>query len=304
MKAFVTDISLGAALLLFGFALAPAAQAQATCAEAAAAISAAPAGADVAALNALFDRTSICPPEERDRLGRRIAARLYDEAVRTSGAPDEKRLLASLAFGRTWQTLATLGDLAFQAKAYALAAQRYQDALSEINDAVRTPKPPQADVILQLRKRAEEAGLLADSYVATPRGRGGENEGLAANRLRGITIKAVALPVEFAPNSAVFTPKGREAAEDMASILVNEKPVAITLVGHTDPRGSPDANVLLSKRRAQALAAYLSRRKIAAQITVEGRGSAEPYVPDDPSAYTREQIYQLDRRVELVRGAP
>jgi outer membrane protein OmpA-like peptidoglycan-associated protein len=169
---------------------------------------------------------------------------------------------------------------------------------------VRTPKPPQADVILQLRKRAEEAGLLADSYVATPRGRGGENEGLAANRLRGITIKAVALPVEFAPNSAVFTPKGREAAEDMASILVNEKPVAITLVGHTDPRGSPDANVLLSKRRAQALAAYLSRRKIAAQITVEGRGSAEPYVPDDPSAYTREQIYQLDRRVELVRGAP
>jgi outer membrane protein OmpA-like peptidoglycan-associated protein len=294
-------VAAAATVLAAGPVVSSRAQEQPDCEATASAVMSAPASASVADLQSLFARTATCAPETRDRLGRRLAARLYDRAVQSSGAPDEGLLKASLSFGRTWQALATLGDLAFQAKAYDLAAQRYQDALTEINDVVRTPTPPQPAVILGLRKHAEEADLLAESYVATPRGRGGENEGLAAGTLRGITIKVVALPVEFAPNKVAFTDKGRAAAEDMAALLANDRPAAVTLVGHTDPRGSAAGNLLLSKRRAQALAEFLRQRHVVATITVVGRGSADPYVPDDPSAYTQDQLYQLDRRVELVR---
>jgi outer membrane protein OmpA-like peptidoglycan-associated protein len=243
-----------------------------------------------------------CDAAYTDWLGRQIAAQIFNQAV-AGAAPDPVRLAEALTYGRPWQVLATLGDLAADRKDWRAAATNYQGALVEIADANRTPARPSADLVLALKRKAEQAGLLAPDYVSTPRGRDGENEGLAASSIRGISITSVAMPVEFITAKTDFTDKGLKAAEDMASFLKNEnpQPVRLTLIGHADPRGAAALNQDLSRRRAAALGAFLTSRGISSTIRVEGRGSSEPFTPDQESKYSQDELYQLDRRVELRR---
>ena len=73
----------------------------------------------------------------------------------------------------------------------------------------------------------------------------------------------------------------------------------IKVVGHTDSIGDDAFNLDLSLRRAQAVAAAVATNRPDLVLDVQGRGEAEPVVPntiggeDDPSG--REQ----NRRVEL-----
>lgn len=241
-----------------------------------------------------------CEAESRAWLGDGLAKAKYNEALKSN--PDEAAMTALLAYGRPWQALATLGDIAMEKRDYSAATQRYQEALVEIADVQRTPQVPTADVVLGLKKKAEQAGLLSPTYVATPRSRDGSNAGLAASDIRGITIGAVAFPVQFEYDSTAFTSAGSAAAADMAAILKNVKEtVAVRLTGHTDPRGEPEYNLSLSQRRAAALGAYLKAQGVRVSISTEGKGESAPYKPDDPAKYSEEQLFQMDRRVELRR---
>jgi outer membrane protein OmpA-like peptidoglycan-associated protein len=96
--------------------------------------------------------------------------------------------------------------------------------------------------------------------------------------------------------------KGREAFEDMRGYLRRQGDPDIRLIGHTDPRGTKEYNQALSERRAHAVKAALARRGYEGSIRTLGRGESERFVPDDPGRYTKDERYQLDRRVELERG--
>jgi outer membrane protein OmpA-like peptidoglycan-associated protein len=255
---------------------------------------------DIAGAEAAFGK-AVESCGANDQLGHAIAAAKYNKAIEST-PPDEKELLAALAFGRPWQLLATLGDLAMARRDYKLAAQRFQEALVEIDDRHSTIATPAEAMILKVKQKAEQAGLLSPDYVATPRSRDGSNAGLAASEIRGIAIGVVAFPVQFEFDSTAFTRSGAEAAGDMAGFLKNEKkPIKIVLVGHTDPRGETEYNQDLSQRRAAALAAFLRAEGVTLEITSLGKGESEPYRPDDPAKYTEEEIFQMDRRVELRR---
>ena len=55
----------------------------------------------------------------------------------------------------------------------------------------------------------------------------------------------------------------------------------VTLTGHTDTVGSPDVNMALSQRRAEAVRNALVREGVpAAAITTAAQGEAEPACPD------------------------
>ena len=59
----------------------------------------------------------------------------------------------------------------------------------------------------------------------------------------------VAMPIHFVRDSAEMTPLGRAAADDMWHMLDEQSRPPILLVGHTDPDGSDEYNLQLSRRR-------------------------------------------------------
>lgn len=102
--------------------------------------------------------------------------------------------------------------------------------------------------------------------------------------------------VEFESGSATLTPLGLGILDDMAGVLksVGDKPVTIT--GHTDNVGNPDANLALSNQRAKAVKEYLIGRNIdAARISIAGKGDIDPIASNDtPDGRTR------NRRIEFT----
>jgi outer membrane protein OmpA-like peptidoglycan-associated protein len=102
--------------------------------------------------------------------------------------------------------------------------------------------------------------------------------------------------VSFASGSASLDSSLHPTLDKIANTL-NEYPASrITVVGHTDSMGDAQANLDLSRRRAAAVADYLSQRGIQRnRMLVEGRGEAEP-IGDNATEAGRAQ----NRRVEMV----
>lgn len=301
----------GAALLASMFwLLAP--PAWAACPVSLAAVDEARKAEDAAALRALFDRIAVepeCDDDMRQRLAR-AAAFATEKAVYkavTEGealAAKEQDLRQSLRFQRRWRALAWLGDIARDRGDYADASLYYQEALIVIGDTDATPRPPPEEAIATVFHAAEQTRMLADRYVKTPTTRSGLPGGLGATSIRGFGVESVALPIEFEFNSTVMTEKGREAANDLLGILKAEPQGPITLVGHTDERGSSDYNKKLSIRRAAAVVDFLKQGGYRGEIRPpEGHGSeVRPDVGENYQRYTKDQWYQICRRVEMRRG--
>ncbi|MBK1620788.1 hypothetical protein CKO42_20605 [Lamprobacter modestohalophilus] len=247
-----------------------------------------------------------CPDAYRPKLAQMAAyayLRVVNERVRAgSSLPEQKGLLVeSLELARTWQALAMLGDIEHDQKRYEESSLYYQQALSLINDPAATETEPPKQVIETIHRKASEARMLADRYVSTPiNHRSGAAEGLALSSVRSFTVKRVPLPVTFESGSTQFTPKGTEAAEDLAATLLQRATSSISIIGHTDDRGSAVQNQVLSQRRAEAVAAFLRSHGYKGQIITKGLGESEPAILSDPSRYSQEEIWQLNRRVELV----
>ena len=69
---------------------------------------------------------------------------------------------------------------------------------------------------------------------------------------------------------------------------------AVTLVGHTDPRGTQEYNLALSERRAQSVRDHLGRLGVDGnQLSVLPRGSLDAKGTDEPS-------WAQDRRVDFT----
>ena len=248
-----------------------------------------------------------CPDDYRAKLARVAALGYIREIQQRLGAgatlaAQEDLLRQSVGIANTWQAQALLGDLELDRKQYEAATLAFQEALNLINDPVAPPKAPPEAEIQSIFRKASECRLLAERYVAVPvNHRSGTAEGLALTSVRGWTVQRVPLPVTFESGSTAFTAKGEQAASDLADYLLKQNPADITLVGHTDDRGSDQDNLALSRRRAEALATYLREQGYEGRIRTEGAGESQPIELDDPDRYTEEEIWALNRRVELVR---
>jgi outer membrane protein OmpA-like peptidoglycan-associated protein len=101
----------------------------------------------------------------------------------------------------------------------------------------------------------------------------------------------------FDTNKAEIKPESRPALEEIAKLLQKEPALKLHVVGHTDNVGGYDANLALSKRRAEAVVAALSREfSIAAdRLTANGVAYLAPVAVN-----TTEEGRAKNRRVELV----
>jgi outer membrane protein OmpA-like peptidoglycan-associated protein len=103
--------------------------------------------------------------------------------------------------------------------------------------------------------------------------------------------------VTFAVGSAEITPQGQANLRSVAAGL--NKPalaeLAFEVAGFTDVTGRPEANLVLSQQRAEAVKAYLVSQKVAAaRLNTAGYGSEHLANPSDPAS-------EANRRVELHR---
>ena len=109
----------------------------------------------------------------------------------------------------------------------------------------------------------------------------------------------VPIPILFVYRTAEFTDKGRHAADLLVKFLKTKQIERATLSGHADERGSDQLNYELSNARLQTVYRYARENGYSGQLILHPRGESEPYAGVDRAKYSQQQLYQLDRRVEL-----
>lgn len=101
--------------------------------------------------------------------------------------------------------------------------------------------------------------------------------------------------VHFVTGEARLAPDAAALLDAVVDVLVANKNIKIRIEGHTDNVGAEEANVTLSKARAEAVANYLAEQGIdRGRLSSEGFGSSRPIAPN-LTRVGREQ----NRRVEF-----
>lgn len=103
--------------------------------------------------------------------------------------------------------------------------------------------------------------------------------------------------IYFDTGKAELKPESKPQLAEMAKLLGQNKTLKVFVVGHTDNVGALDANLALSQKRAEAVAAALAREYKVDAKRLLARGSAS-YAP--VASNHAEAGRALNRRVELV----
>ncbi len=241
-----------------------------------------------------------CPGDYRERTGRVMAlATVKQLEAKHGNAMPIEALGEAVKLGRPWQALYALGNAHYGKKSFAEAVRAYEAAIEDVRDERLNPKAPPKEVEVALFKRSYQARALAEGYVEVPVTRG-KRGGIASGKYRNFTVSAVPVPIRFGYNEATLTEDGEKAAADMLSYLNEQSTARVTLIGHTDPVGGEGYNKKLSLARAGALKTYLAGNGYTGEVVIEGKGEAERFEADDPSAYAEDELHAFDRRVEFV----
>jgi outer membrane protein OmpA-like peptidoglycan-associated protein len=162
----------------------------------------------------------------------------------------------------------------------------------ELAVAKATPRP-----ILPAHPQSAESRAVGEfaAMVERARNTGTAGEGPAAAPEAGI----VPVPITFVTGEAMMTASGTRAAQLLAEYVRIMKPGSITLSGHADARGGDDYNLDLSRRRLEAIQAFLRNSGYAGELSLLAKGKSEPYQGIDRRTASLTEVYQADRRVEL-----
>jgi OOP family OmpA-OmpF porin len=101
--------------------------------------------------------------------------------------------------------------------------------------------------------------------------------------------------LQFETGNAIIKDFSKPYLDELANVL-NSVNWSLSIIGHTDNVGSEADNLILSKKRADAVKNYLVSKGIAdVRINTIGKGESEPIVSNE-TAQGREK----NRRVEFI----
>lgn len=137
--------------------------------------------------------------------------------------------------------------------------------------------------------------------IGETRTSGGESKLAAAKEAAGpsATPDFIPVPIKFVFRETNFTPEGVKAAKLLLTYVKLKAFRSIILSGHADERGTEPFNFELSRRRLEAVSQYLKDGGFEGEVAVEPKGETEPFQGVDRRNYPSEELWQLDRRVEL-----
>jgi outer membrane protein OmpA-like peptidoglycan-associated protein len=110
-------------------------------------------------------------------------------------------------------------------------------------------------------------------------------------------LAALNLPtVNFATGSAEMPPDAKSVLQKAAAVIrLLPASVRLEVAGHTDNVGTPEGNMVLSRRRGQAVADFLVDAGVPRErIVAQGYGDTRPVVPNNS-----EENRFRNRRIEI-----
>ena len=115
-------------------------------------------------------------------------------------------------------------------------------------------------------------------------------------RLKDDTLKlTVDSEVSFVFDRYSIKPAFKPSLQKLAALINKYDRTVVHIIGHTDSIGSYEYNQLLSERRAEDVASFLSYEGVSrVRLHTEGRGEYEPRDTNETEAGR-----QLNRRVEI-----
>ena len=124
--------------------------------------------------------------------------------------------------------------------------------------------------------------------------------GAQSSRDRRFAVRpGVNIPVQFDFDRSDLNSRGMRQITELGEALIREKmrSRSFLLVGHTDKRGTPAYNQVLSEKRAHAVKMELERRfpSLIRRLKTEGRGETELLYDGDT-----ESDHMLNRRVKVT----
>ena len=121
------------------------------------------------------------------------------------------------------------------------------------------------------------------------------------------TEEAVTMKLEgdvlFDFDKAEIKPEAEQTLDKVGSVISQFPEGKVLIEGHTDSKGSPDVNLGLSERRAEAVKDWLVKKKGVPEsiITTRGFGETKPVAPNtNPDGSDNVQGRQQNRRVEIT----
>jgi OOP family OmpA-OmpF porin len=101
----------------------------------------------------------------------------------------------------------------------------------------------------------------------------------------------------FATNSTELSTDGKTALEPLVEVLKTHPQSTVDVVGHTDSTGAAEYNMMISEKRAAAVAAHIEEQGIDAErISVSGKGEENPVASND-TAEGRAQNRRVDATI-------
>lgn len=265
-------------------------------------------------LEAKIARDGTCGEPDIAKTKRTRTALQFDlakELIKKGAQQSEYEGLLLAASEVVWQAAVQVGNEKFKQKQFVEATVAYERALELVKNPSVTPTAPGEKIIKGIFDSATESRSLAANaesrssrpiYVAAAKNhRDGSVGGTMSEEIRGVVVKIVPLPIGFETNSAKLTEVGQKYADELLLALQQQSPAQITLIGHTDERGDAGDNMRLSDARVKTVAAFLRSKGITVNITTIAKGESEPVKPTDPSQFTQDEIWALNRRVEWKR---
>ncbi len=138
-------------------------------------------------------------------------------------------------------------------------------------------------------------GVYMDNQEAKLRQRL-QNTGVSVTRVGDSIVLNMPSNITFDSNRADLKPQFFSTMNSVTEVFKEYKQTLINVVGHTDSTGNPDANYDLSRRRAAAVAQYMSSQQLDPnRFSVEGHGEQDP-IASNATVSGKAQ----NRRVEIT----
>jgi len=214
-----------------------------------------------------------------------------------AGKLEQARSLLRRSAIINWGTQVIRADIAAFEGRWQEAAKLYSQALDLINNPQATPQAPDTEVIQKVFQLASEAQILAGTLDSSEYS---TEHGVMLNNVRGFKPEKLLIPIQFEFNKSILNDEGKKSAQQLIKYIKQYNFKKITLIGHTDTKGSDMINDKISIQRALVLRKYLKNSGINIPITAIGQGKREPLILDDMNRYTEIEIDDLNRRVEVI----